>query len=61
MKQYAEHEGVFGDWEVDLPCPHCASAEHYSRLWESKDGGFEDYQHECRNCGRRWWVEGIDS
>ena len=30
------------------------------RVWESHDGGYEDYQYRCK-AGHVWWVDGIDS
>lgn len=30
------------------------------REHESSDGAFEDTEFECRACGTRWWVDGID-
>ena len=30
-------------------------------LWESPDGGHEDYKYTCQKCGFYWWSEGIDA
>lgn len=43
------------------PCPECGSMEHFYRVWESNDGAFEDEKHECRSCGKTWWIDGIDA
>lgn len=52
------------DWKhiPEAKCRHCGvTGQRFYRLWESSCGGWEDEKHECRNCGKSWWVEGIDS
>lgn len=55
------------DWKrVDEPRHHgkdgkCESPDLWYREWESSDGGHEDYEYECRHCGKTWWVDGVDS
>lgn len=62
MKPMPDSEGTFQPYKKSArPCPYCGSAERYYRVWESNDGGFEDEKHECRTCGKTWWIEGIDS
>jgi hypothetical protein len=39
----------------------CGSNDVYYRIWDSSDGGYVDFQYECRGCGREWWVEGADA
>jgi len=34
---------------------------HWYRKWESSCGGWEDLNYHCAACGKKWWVEGIDS
>ena len=59
----SEDQGKFGGWQPDpRACPACKTSEQvYYRLWESNDGGFEDYKYHCRACGKVWWIDGIDS
>ncbi len=42
-------------------CPHCEHDSHYYLIVESDCGGYEDERHECRICGKTWWIDGIDS
>jgi uncharacterized protein with PIN domain len=43
-------------------CPKCKSSLTY-QMWESLDGGYEDYKYTCSNkeCGHYFWIDGIDS
>jgi hypothetical protein len=62
MRPLADEEGDFADWqESATPCRHCGSPHVQYRVWESLDGGYEDYQYRCAECQRAWWVDGIDS
>ena len=61
-RQFADHEGDFEEWTPILtPCRHCQRSAVRVRTWESHDGGYEDYQFRCGECGETWWVDGIDS
>jgi hypothetical protein len=62
-RQMSESEGEFSaPLPSSRPCPHCGvSGQHFYKVWESKDGAYEDEKHECRACKKTWWVEGIDS
>lgn len=61
-RQYADAEGDFTGWqESQTPCRFCNSPHVHYRVWESHDGGYEDYQYKCGECQRVWWVDGIDS
>lgn len=55
--------GVTQDKEhkSECRCPHCGADENYYQIWESSCGGYEDYRHHCKACGKTWWVDGIDS
>lgn len=56
-----DSEGEFAEWKPsDDPCRKCGGHVVY-RVWESHDGGYEDYQYHCEDCDRTWWVDGIDS
>ena len=44
----------------EFRCRACQSDRVYYREWESDDGGYTDWQYECRSCERIWWVEGSD-
>jgi hypothetical protein len=58
----SDSEGVFGEWtQSSRPCPHCGSAQHFYRVWESNDGAYEDEKHKCLTCKEVWWIDGIDS
>lgn len=61
-KQYADREGEFSPWQpTEARCWHAGCRQPVEeRKWESKDGGFEDYQYRCAN-GHTWWIDGIDS
>ena len=60
-RQMHDSEGTFTPWEAEAtPCRECGGHVEY-RLWESSDGGWEDFQFRCLDCGRVWWVDGIDS
>lgn len=57
-----DDEGDFSGWrETRIHCRHCDSPHVQYRVWESHDGGYEDYQYKCAECQRVWWVDGIDS
>jgi hypothetical protein len=57
-----DDEGAFGPWQPSAtPCPRCRATTGRFRPWESHDGAYEDYLHECDACGHRWWIDGIDS
>lgn len=61
-KEVSESDGEFGGMKrASRPCPKCGSADHFYRVWESDCGGYEDEKHECRACGKTWWVESADS
>jgi hypothetical protein len=61
-RQMADDEGDFSGWrDSQTPCRHCHSPHVQVRVWESHDGGYEDYQYTCAECQRVWWVDGIDS
>ena len=53
----------FGKWEPceDTPCPSCLSLRVNCRDWDSSDGAYTDYQFQCVDCQKTWWVEGADS
>lgn len=57
--------GTYGKWvkRTDMVCLNdtCSSKNIQSRLWESSDGGHEDINYRCDDCGSDWWVDGIDS
>jgi hypothetical protein len=54
--EFQQIDGEFYD------CPHCGG-KHCVQcdVWESSCGGYEDYKHTCRCCGKVWWIDGIDS
>lgn len=58
-----EIDGEFtGGSRSDRPCPKChADGTVTFRVWESSDGGWEDYKYSCSACKKTWWVDGIDS
>lgn len=57
-----ESDGTFNGYRKSgRPCRECGAMEVYFRVWESSDGAYEDEKYECRHCGRKWWVDGIDS
>lgn len=61
-RQFADSEGDFRNWNPSqTPCRHCSSPHVQYRVWESSDGGYEDYQYRCAECQRTWWIDGIDS
>jgi hypothetical protein len=63
-RQFSDDEGDFsGYYLAKRPCRFCGSGNVLYRIWESHDGAYEDYRYECQqpNCGKRWWVDGIDS
>lgn len=63
MRQMADGEGTFGEWELsNTKCPQCGSLM-YVRVWESNDGAYEDEKYQCQNtpCMHSFWVDGIDS
>lgn len=47
--------------ESDLKCSKCGNTRIEFSVWESYDGGHEDYNYRCLGCGRNWWVDGVDS
>jgi len=62
-KSMDDSSGDFAQWVESggEACPHCKSENVRCRLWESRDGAYEDYQYRCTDCGYTWWVDGIDS
>ncbi len=61
-RQFSDDEGKFTSWQVaSQPCRHCRHEPVMYRVWESSDGGYEDYQYQCSLCKRIWWIDGIDS
>lgn len=61
-RQYDNSEGDFANWRPSsMPCRHCQSPHVQYRVWKSKDGGYEDYQYQCAECRRIWWVDLIDA
>lgn len=58
-----------GEWNQTLlvDCPnskkkgHPGTGDVYWREHESSCGGYDDTEFECRLCGHRWWIDGIDS
>lgn len=62
-----ESAGTFDDWRLvkleapNFRCRHCGSDDVWYRDWESSCGSWDDTKYECRNCGKRWWVEGADA
>lgn len=62
MAPMADSEGTFNNQQKSTrPCRHCGGTEVYYRVWESSCGGYEDEKYECRDCGKMWWIDGIDS
>ena len=56
-----DSDGDFGVWVgCESLCRKCEGALQY-RTWESKCGGYVDYQYRCLNCGHVYWIDGIDS
>lgn len=55
-------EGDFQPWQdCDRPCrTRGCEGKVRCRLWESKDGAYEDWQYRCSS-GHTWWIDGIDS
>ena len=54
--------GDFGEYQrYEGKCRKCNSEYVRYRMWESRCGGYEDYQFRCFDCGHSWWVDGIDS
>lgn len=61
-RRFEDDEGEFKHWLASkTPCRYCGSPFVQFRVWESHDGGYEDYQYQCAECQRVWWVDGIDS
>lgn len=58
-----EHDGVFSSQEEKpiCKCPRCGKFSVYCKTWESSCGGYIDDKFICRECGYKWWVDGIDS
>jgi len=49
------------DWILaESRCPICFAASE-CRLWEADNGGHEDTQFRCTECGNLWWVDGPDA
>lgn len=46
---------------VVTDCGKCPSQAVERQVWESSDGGFEDYHYTCKSCGHNWWVDGPDA
>lgn len=60
-KPSAEHEGTFTkEAASEHPCRVCGAPVRV-QLWESSCGGYEDEKHTCTQCGRVFWIDGIDS
>lgn len=45
--------------DSDYKCD-CGSDNVWYRKWESYDGGHQDVNYFCDDCGKKWWVEGPD-
>lgn len=61
-RTFHDDEGTFKEWKPsERHCwrPEC-EAPVQARIWESSDGGYEDYQYRCEK-GHVSWVDGIDS
>jgi DNA-directed RNA polymerase subunit M/transcription elongation factor TFIIS len=41
-------------------CSKCKSSDVWYSVYESSDGGHEDYFYHCHECDRKWIVEGSD-
>jgi DNA-directed RNA polymerase subunit M/transcription elongation factor TFIIS len=41
-------------------CSKCKSSDVWYSVYESSDGGHEDYFYHCHGCDRKWIVEGSD-
>jgi hypothetical protein len=54
-----------GDWEPvkdEVPCRFCKAVGTIElSVWESSDGGHEDYHYRCTECEKDWWIDGIDA
>jgi len=57
--------GDYGEW---IKCeraicrnPDCKSKNVEYRTLKSSCGGYEDYNYKCLDCGKTWWIDGIDS
>lgn len=62
MKEMSDSEGDFGlPQKSSRKCRSCNSPNVSVRTWESSDGGYEDYNYTCQDCGYDWWIDGIDS
>lgn len=62
IREMRDSEGEFSPWQATKRmCPRCHQPQVQMRVWESKDGAFEDDQYKCSACGYSWWVDGIDS
>lgn len=51
----------FGMIAKGTKCRKCQAENVKYRVWESSDGGHEDYNFRCFTCGHQWWIDGIDS
>ena len=43
----------------NFKCPQCASKNIKGRCVED-DYGHEDWHYICQDCGKSWWIDGID-
>lgn len=60
-REMSEYEGEFRASEpTSIECTKCGGPMR-AQLWESNCGGYEDYKYTCAQCGRSFWVDGIDS
>lgn len=59
----ADADGVFGDWQPSAEKPRCdcPAPQLHERVWDSRCGGWTDYQYRCMVCHHSFWIEGIDS
>lgn len=52
-----EWKPCHSEWE----CRKCKSKNGKYRTHESSDGGWEDDEIKCNDCGHSYWIDGIDS
>ena len=65
----AEESGFASDWSKTdhetinpaFKCRRCGSYNLSFREWTSPDEAHEDIKYRCDDCGRIWWVEGVDA
>lgn len=46
--------------QYNFRCRKCDSTDVWYALYESSDGGHEDYFYHCHGCDRKWVAEGSD-